>query len=399
MSTTTIIISICCLLLIAYIFDITAGKTKIPSVILLLAMGLLVQESTSFFDIHMPNLNPILPVMGTVGLILIVLEGALELEISSNKKALIGKASLMALLPMLLFTFLGSLALQWIGAPDYKLNFISLTPLAVISSAIAIPTAKNLSKSDNEFVVYESSLSDIFGVVLFNFVALNSVINISTFGKFGIELAIMLIISLVATLGLAFLLKYIKHHVKFIPIILITILIYALCKIYHLPGLIFILLLGLFLGNIKKLKHIAIFNKLEPDELQNTVHKFGELVTEIAFLTRASFFLLFGYLIDLNELINTETLLVALGISVSVYIIRALSLWVFKLKISPLLFLAPRGLITILLFLSILPEQQIPLISKGLVIQVIIINALAMMLGMMFSKKEINQTDTNVANA
>jgi Kef-type K+ transport system membrane component KefB len=39
---TTVIITICALLLIAYLFDLTSSKSKIPSVILLLLLGWLV---------------------------------------------------------------------------------------------------------------------------------------------------------------------------------------------------------------------------------------------------------------------------------------------------------------------------------------------------------------------
>ena len=46
--TTGIIIIVCALLIIAYIFDVTAAKTKIPSVILLLAMGWFVRQVVGF---------------------------------------------------------------------------------------------------------------------------------------------------------------------------------------------------------------------------------------------------------------------------------------------------------------------------------------------------------------
>ena len=76
----SIILTICVLMLIAYVFDFTASTTKIPAVILLLILGYLVKEITFYLRIDIPNLEPVLPILGTVGLILIVLEGSLELE-------------------------------------------------------------------------------------------------------------------------------------------------------------------------------------------------------------------------------------------------------------------------------------------------------------------------------
>lgn len=44
----TVIITFCVLLLIAYVFDLTTSKTKVPSVILLLLLGWSVRQLTTF---------------------------------------------------------------------------------------------------------------------------------------------------------------------------------------------------------------------------------------------------------------------------------------------------------------------------------------------------------------
>nr|WP_315251557.1 cation:proton antiporter [uncultured Flavobacterium sp.] len=384
--TTSIIISICLLLLLAYIFDITSSKTKIPSVILLLIVGWAVKQGTDFFEISVPNLTSILPILGTVGLILIVLEGSLELELNKSKFPFIGKTALISIIPMLLFSFGLAFAFYYFGNISFKFGLANAIPLAVISSAIAIPSAQNLISKDKEFITYESSLSDIFGVILFNFITLNDDIGASSVGDFILEILIILVISFVATLGLAFLLSKIKHPVKFIPIILSIVLIYAVTKIYHLPGLIFILLFGIFLGNLDELKSNKFIQKLQPDLLNKEVHKFKELTTEIAFSVRALFFLLFGYLIKTRELLNTETVVWAVGICLGIFALRYITLKTFKINTKPILFIAPRGLITILLFLSIPDNQIIDLVNNSLVIQVIILSALVMMFGLMTNK-------------
>ena len=384
----------CSLLLVAYLFDVTAGRTRIPAVILLLALGLTVQYVLRWLHISLPDLTVALPVLGTVGLILIVLEGALELEVAPEKVAVVRKSTYMAALPMLVMVFAGAALLFALGLGSFRNLVINMVPLAVISSAVAIPTARALNRGHNEFVVYESSLSDILGVVLFNFVVTNEVIDGWAFLHFGGQLIVMVLVSFVATIGLAFLLRKIDHHVKFIPIVLLIVLIYALSKVYHLPGLIFILLLGLFLGNVGKLSGISIFSRLDPRVLKVQVHKFVELVTELTFLTRASFFLLFGYTINVSELIDTGSLAVALGLVVAIFAIRALFLRLLRLPVLPLLFIAPRGLITVLLFLSIPAVAVVPLISRGLVIQVVVITALIMMVGTMVAGSKQLSHDT-----
>lgn len=386
--TASLIITICVLLLLAYIFDISSSKTKIPSVILLLLLGWIVGQFTSLSGLSIPDLSPALPVLGTVGLILIVLEGALELELNRSKLPLIGKASLMAVLPLAGISFGLALCLQHFTGTPLKTALANSIPFAIISSAIAIPSARNLSAQHSEFVTYESSLSDIIGVLFFNFITLNEIINGHSVLDFFSELGIMLVVTAAATLGLTYLLSKIRHHVKFMPIILITVLIYAISKIYHLPGLLFILILGLFIGNIDELKNLRFIRRMQPEILNKEAGKFKEIVIEFTFLIRALFFLLFGYLIQTSELLDAGTLVWSAGITASIFIVRFIMLKIVGLTARPLLFIAPRGLITILLFLSIPSAQAIGIVNKSMVIQVIILSALVMMVGMMFSKKE-----------
>lgn len=391
--TTTIIIIICVLLLLAYIFDITASKTKIPSVILLLTLGYGFKQATSFFQVPIPNLTSILPVLGTVGLILIVLEGSLELEIDRSKLPFIGKTALMALVPMLLFSFGFAYLIQYIYDIPLKIALTNAIPLAIISSAIAIPSAQPLPAKQREFITYESSLSDIFGVIFFNFISLNDNINTQSVYTFIIEILLILVVTFIATVALAFLLSKIKHHVKYAPIILMVVLIYAIAKIYHLPALIFILLFGLFLGNLDIFRENHYIQKLHPEILNREVHKFKDLTTEIAFLIRALFFLLFGFLIQTQELLNAQTIVWSLGIVTSIFLLRFLLVKIFGLSVVPLGFIAPRGLITILLFLNIPAALNMELVDKSLIIQVILLSAMVMMMGLLLNKTAVQQEE------
>ena len=251
---TAIIITLCVLLLLAYLFDISASKTKVPSVILLLILGWGVKQGASLIGQPIPDLSPVLPVLGTIGLILIVLEGSLELEINSSKLVVIGKSSLMAMLQLLVISFGLAYCFHYFGGATFMNGLINAVPIAIISSAIAIPSARNLAAGHREFITYESSLSDIFGVIFFNLITTHDSFDSNVLGSFILQLMVMVVISFVATLGLTLLLSKIKHHVKFTPIILLILLIYSISKLYHLPSLIFILIIGLFIGNIDLLK-------------------------------------------------------------------------------------------------------------------------------------------------
>jgi uncharacterized membrane protein YjdF len=377
-----LIIAVCTLLVIAYLFDRSASRTRIPSVILLLSLGWGLQQLIGLLPFELPDLQPVLPVMGTIGLILIVLEGSLELHLNKEKIPLVRRAVLIALLPLVTGALLAAAWMYHSQGTSFKNSLAAAIPLFVISSAIAIPSARNLNPEEKEFVTYESSISDIIGVILFNFIVYNEVIDAGAIGSFIGNMLVILIISAVSTIFLAWFMARNEHHVRFIPIIICIILIYAAAKVWHLPSLLFILIFGLFLANLQPLRNRSWFNKFPVDALIPEVHKFHELGIEMAFLVRSLFFILFGFLMSTDEILNQEALPVSLSITGLIIALRILFLLFFGKKLNPLVFLAPRGLITILLFLSIPESQQIPFINKSVVIQVILFSALFMMFGL-----------------
>lgn len=387
--TITLIISLCLLVLIAYAFDLSSKHTKIPTVIILLIMGYSIHQAVNFLEIKMPNLDPLLPILGTLGLILIVLEAGLDLELNKSKKKIIKNSFFSALLALLFLLLAFGFAINYFTDQSLMKSLLNAIPFCIISSAIAIPSVQNIAADRKEFVIYESSLSDILGVILFNFFLINETIQLSSFVSFISEMAIMLVISLVASIGLAYLIKKIDHHVKFIPIIVMIILVYALAKIYHLPALIFILIFGLFLNNLDELTHFKFIKKLNPKKLDLEVHEFSKLIAEVAFLIRTIFFILFGYTITSEVLLNSETVPFAFGIIGLILLVRIIQLKILKMELMPLLFVAPRGLITIMLFLSIPIAKKISFINNSLIIQVIILSAVLMMFGLIFNKKNV----------
>ncbi len=387
---TVIVIIICLLILLAYLFDITASKTKIPTVLILFTLGWALQQTALLTGIEIPDLYPLLPSIGTIGLILIVLDGTLELELRKNRLHLIGKAAFTAFLPMVAMSLMLALILFIFNGYNLSDGLLNTIPLAVISSAIAIPSVRHLSRHNREFIVYESSLSDILGILFFNFFALNQIITGKSFIVFIIQMIVMLLLSVATSLMLSWLLSHTRQKIKFIPIILIIIIIYFLSKLLHLPGLLFIMVLGLFLGNLSLIPENRFMRFLKPEVLTREVDKFKDMTSEFTFLIRSIFFILFGFLMKTSDIINLHSLPWSTGIVLLILIIRALQLRLSNMPILPLLFIAPRGLITILLFLSIPATRIIPVINSSVIIQVIILSSLVMSMGAFITETKMN---------
>ena len=384
--TLSLIITICILILIAYSFDITSKHTKIPTVIFLLLLGYVVKKLVVFFELKIVDLSALLPIFGTIGLILIVLEGALELQLNKKKLPVIKKSLWSAVLPLVTLCLVIGVMVHLYTGDSLLDSFLNAAPFCVISSAIAIPSVQNLNPANKEFVIYESSMSDIIGVILFSFLIGNEVIEVSSFLHFGFQLLLILIISFIASVALAVLIKEIDHHVKMIPIMVMVVFVYAIAKIYHLPALLFILILGLFLNNLDEMKHFTFIKKLDPTHLDLELRRFAILAGEAAFLIRTIFFLLFGYFIKAENLLDLDTLPYALIIVGLILLVRFVQLKITKTPLRPMLFIAPRGLITIMLFLEIPYTRKVLLMNESLLMQVIVLTILIMMFGIMFHK-------------
>jgi Kef-type K+ transport system membrane component KefB len=65
--TTAIIITFCILLLVAYVFDLTSSKTKIPSVILLLVLGWFSRYLSQVLGILLPDFSVSCPSWAPLG--------------------------------------------------------------------------------------------------------------------------------------------------------------------------------------------------------------------------------------------------------------------------------------------------------------------------------------------
>lgn len=375
------------LILIGYLFEVLSPKTRIPNVIILLGLGMLCQKMVSLMGWERPDFSAVLPELGTVGLILIVLEGTLELKITRAKIPLLSKTFGIAFLSIVtLCLTLGF----WFNLQGYsfKNSILNAIPISVISSAIAIPTARMLSIKDKEFIIFESSFSDIIGVTFFNYIVATVIINAASIGLFVAQIGISIVFSIAAALVLTLILSRLNHRIKFIPIIALILFLYALAKGFHLPALILILVFGLVVANIEKVTSLKWFNQFDPKNLLKEIHRFEEITTELTFVVRVSFFIIFGFTIDLPSLLNLNSLALAAIIFAMIVLLRVLQLLLLRIPVFPLAYVAPRGLITVLLFISIPASQTLDSINQTLITQIILMTSLFMMGATLFSKKQ-----------
>ena len=344
-------------------------------------------------------LDNLIPVLGTVGLILIVLEGAIELEINRKKMPLILKGFLAALVILIANIF----ALQWVFENIFGIqNTIAVLfaiPLSIISSAVAIPSAASLIDKEREFIIYESTFSDILGIMIFNyairqFESEQVLVGAEPLISLVLQILGVIMISLLITYVLFRLMQQIDHNVKFFLILALLILVYAFGKLLHLPALVTIFIFGIFMSNVKSLLPRFLRKYLDLDATRKEIQEFHILTAESTFLVRTFFFLFFGFSIQLSNFKSIIPFFYGLIIFLIMFLIRYMYITFTSLKIkpSPLVYMSPRGLISILLFIqlkdvSFISLDQSPIDERVLLI-VILSSMLVMLLGTMKKQKD-----------
>lgn len=385
-----ILIAFSLLVIISYVFSLISKKFKIPSVLLLLFLGIGVRFAFPAVADSVEILQQSLQFFGTLGLILIVLEGALELDFTREKLPLIRNAFFSALIILLVTTALIALVIK-LMVPELEIQscVINAIPFSIISSAIAIPSVENIMKLRKEFVVYESIFSDILGILLFNFFVMNPEISGKSLGFVAFDLVIVTLIAIGFTILIFEFIRRDILQIRFILLLAILVLLFVIGKLLHFSSLIIILIFGIILHNAPRIKW-GIFKKYAEDsKLKFHIDQFKVITIEGAFMVRTIFFFVFGYSLNLMSLIDFNVIVLGSLILFVIYGSRYIYLKLFhKASLSLEFFVAPRGLITILLFYSIPEADSIGLLSEGVLFYIILVSAFIMMLGVMKGSEE-----------
>ena len=392
LSSYNLIIGASLIVVLSFLFNGISKKTNIPAVLMLIVLGILIKIGLGFFIPEIPDFIGSLEILGTVGLIMIVLEAALELELKKEKLWPILKSMAVALIGLIGSAYIAALILyQFIPNMTMQSAWLYATPLSILSSAIIIPSVGGLAETKKEFHIYESTFSDIMGIMMFYFLIgkLNPTEDAGVVGFAG-NLVLTIIIAIVASYAIILIFQRIKSQAKQFLLISVLLLLYAIGKKMHLSSLIIILIFGLIVKNVNLFFPGKTKIFLESERMQQIYHELHIITLETAFVVRTFFFVIFGITIVLATLLSVNVAIVSLLIIASIYAIRFIVLIIFVGKdILPQLFIAPRGLITILLFYAIPMEAQVEGFESGILLFVIIATSLVMTWAMIRDKRKM----------
>ena len=386
------------IIIVSYFFDVFSKKSGIPSVLLLITLGILINVVLFFTGDKTSNIDAFLMPLGMVGLFLIVLEASLDLKLEKKKFWIILKSFLVSALGLGATSYISAKAFSFILSDLTFENALLYTiPLSILSSAIILPSLGSLSEERKEFMVYESVFSDIIGIIAFY-----AILGSSSFSGVVLDLSLIIILSVVISYLLIYVFQRLKDRKLFL-LIAALMLLFGIGKSYGQASLMVVFIFGLILNNYVlffrgKLKDFVLVEKLG-----GLLHDFKVVTSESAFVVRTFFFVVFGVSISLLSLFE-DWRIVPLGIlsMLIIYGVRLLILLVFRgsIKIEsvvPELFLAPRGLITIILFFYI-PEEVTKSFNfgesfHGVLLFVILSSCIIMTWSLIREKKKLDEEE------
>lgn len=385
-----VLFSVCGLIILSYLFSVINRATRIPSVLLLLGTGILLRYLSDLLGFPFVIPQSVTEILGTVGLIIIVLEAGLDLEVTREKLPLIRSSFLSALVIFLVSSLGVAGILKW-WLPDASITscLVYAIVLSVVSSSIVLSSVHHLSPEKKEFLIYEASFSDVIGIMVFNFFTAGQIITLQEVTWFAGSIPVALVLSVGVCFGLMLLLVKNRVNVKFFLVFAVLIVIYVGGKSMHLPSLLTILMFGLVVNNWEWIRWKPLKTYFSDDAVNDMAGFLKSITAESAFLIRTFFFIIFGFGIELSFLQNTDVLLLGSAIVLALLALRFIYLRiVHKYDLLPELFYIPRGLITVLLFYKIPDWQRIDAFDEGVLFFVILATTLIMMIGSLLYRDE-----------
>ena len=387
------------IIIVSYFFNSVAKKSGIPAVLMLIGLGL----SINFFVPFSESLTDALKLLGTVGLILIVLEAALDLRLLKEKVGVIISSLLSSIFGLVVTGVIAAVFILMV-IPEFSQETVNGTtselpfskamahalmltiPLSILSSAIILPSIEDLDEKKKEFMIYESTFSDIIGIVAF-YAVLAYVGSDDPDGVIPgtfLKLFEIIVFSFIISYVLIYIFQLLKGHAKLFLLISVLLVLYSAGKMAHYSALLIILIFGLILNNYDLFFKGFLKRLVEKEKVEKILSDFRLVTVESAFVVRTFFFVLFGWSIVLSKLVDFKVVGIGIVLIFIIYVVRFIGLLIFnkttKLEVvTPEVFVAPRGLITILLFYKI-PDNikgDNPLLD-GILLFVILFSCLIM---------------------
>lgn len=368
MSPTTFFVFLGSLLVLAFVANRLYRITRIPDVIVLMAVGLILGPGTGW--VKSAQFQPITHILGTLALILVLFEGGLELNLSDTLRHFPGGV----LLAIAGYAF----SMGAVGLAAWKLHYFALRPalmigavLGCVSSTIVLPVLQQIRVSQpvRLTLLVESSLSDVLGVLTVSVLLVLAPGVALHWAGFVAGVLTKLVACIAGAVGAGLLWSRLLPRLseeRFWQVLTfsVVLLIYAGTQAASHGGLIAVLAFGLTLANARRPERSLFEAALGVHGSGTDQHlEILSFHSELAFLVRSFFFILLGVIVQLSGLRGYAMLTIITFIALIVARWFAVKLTAFtwgekdRAERSVALWIFPRGLITAVLAIQVIDAR------------------------------------------
>ncbi|HEV8594590.1 MAG TPA: cation:proton antiporter [Thermoplasmata archaeon] len=291
------------ILLIGFLGEALFRRTGFPSILLLIAFGIILGPVLGIFD--SATLGPVTPHLITLALIMILFHGGLDMDLA-RAFGQSGRATALAVGYFLLVTAGVALAAHFLLGFDWTGSLLFGPMIAGTSSVVIIPLARKLGlrEETSTTIALESTITDILNIVVF-FALIDVYFGrsagvIETFRDIAAKFGVGLLLGFFAgVLWLAVLYRIRYDEYTYIPTLAVVIFVFFGSEALGGSGVLSVLTMGLVLGNASHVAHFVRmkFDRGEFAEVRVYLLRFQ---SEISLLIRAFFFVFLGLMFDIG---------------------------------------------------------------------------------------------------
>ncbi len=378
------------LLMLAFIANRVFRVTRVPDVLVLMTLGLVLGPVLGL--VNPSHLSSITNVLGTLAIILVLFEGGLELDLRRTLRHFPGSLFLAVLAYGFSIALVALIVHKGLGMPLTTSLAVGAV-LGCTSSTVVLPVLQQLGAREPVKVtlMLEASWGDVLAVL--------TVGLLLGVGSQGGPVARHVLQGLLTQVGVAVVfasaagilwsrLLPVLSDARFWQVMTfsIVLVLYAGTEALGASGLIAVLAFGLTLANFPGIDPRLRAVEEESISLQSQ-ESLLSFHSELAFLVRTFFFVLIGAIADLRSF-RGHTLLIA-GMLGALFVARWLALQVGRLAFRDveakerelMLWIMPRGLITVVLALQVVAARSEVSFLSALAFAVILVTNLMVVVG------------------
>ena len=291
------------IIVIGFIGEILFEYTKIPSILFLMAAGLLLGPIYHIFNQSV--FLSFAPYLSTLVLVLIMFQGGIELDFLTVFKSSY-LSMILIIIGLLLSIILVGGAFYVTGGVDLMQSLMLGVIVSCSSSTVIMPLLPNIDATEKSktVIAIESTFNDAFAIIILIVLIEIAKNSSASFNVGGIALqtlysfAISALVAVVAGIIWYSLLKFLTntkfaYSVTFAAMLVIVLIMHYI----HGNGAIAILVFGIMMGNEDLLTKLKL-NFFKMSIKNSVIKKFNH---EFSFLIRTVFFVFLGVVVELTD--------------------------------------------------------------------------------------------------